>query len=719
MVVLIVGHGGREAAIAWRLARSGRVSRLVVTGPNPGWPARAELQQGDPVVVARALRPDLAVIGPEGPLADGIADALAEDGIPCFGPTRAAAALETSKAFAKEVMASAGVRTADAIVVDLSDPRDRRRAEQRADAGEVVVKADGLAAGKGVIVCRTPVEAHAALDAIGAFGDAAARVVLEDRLEGPEVSVFAVCDGARAVPLISAQDHKQLRDGGEGPNTGGMGAIAPCPLLDAEATAEIVRTVHAPVIAEMARRERPFRGVLYAGLMLTEAGPRVLEFNVRFGDPECQVLMPLWEDDPVPWLLGAAQGELPAGAPRFSGGAATVVVLASRGYPQAAERGVVLGRDRAGEGEEEEEGEGDVIVFHAATRRDEDGTLRTNGGRVIGIAGLGADLEASRRAAYAALEDWRFDGAQYRTDIGAGGAGAVRAPSPDRTWDRPAPGVVVAQPARGVSLCGGRVLARGCSRSMGWERGLFGSLWIWGRAAGSSRCCSRGAAFRRSASTRGPSGPRCGAIRCATAPRPPPRRCSSATSARACPQEPTSSWRTRRTSPRTPGPPPPDPLKRAARTESTASVGAFARIALGALSAAGVRVLRRRSVAGGGRGGRPWGVPDRSVGARRCAPQPPRPVRSSRSGRRPRAAVGGRSGRRGLGRGGPARLTPTAAVHRERDPCDTCASKSESWCGDPRTTSARANTWSPSCAMSSTAAAPARWGWSSGPSGRS
>jgi phosphoribosylamine---glycine ligase len=420
--VLLVGSGGRENALGWRIASSPSVSALVATGDNPGWPERVQVRPGAPVAVAEALRAEpeglgLVVVGPEAPLAEGVADQLVDRGIPCFGPVAAAARLEASKAFAKEVMAAAGVATASALVIDATDPADLARGRARCDAGEVVVKADGLAAGKGVVVCRTPEEAHGALAGMTAHGEAARRIVLEDRLEGPEVSVFALCDGARAVPLLSARDHKQLLDGGRGPNTGGMGAVAPSPDIDAAQAAQIVAEVHQPVVDEMARRGAPYRGVLYAGLMLTSSGPRVLEFNVRFGDPECQALMPLWEDDPVPWLLGAAEGRMPEGVPRFSAGAACCVVLASRGYPVSAERGVRIPEPvdhrpglPAGAG---------VLVFHAGTRRDADGTLRTSGGRVLGITGVGADLGAAREAAYAAVDGWRFDGAQVRGDIGA------------------------------------------------------------------------------------------------------------------------------------------------------------------------------------------------------------------------------------------------------------------------------------------------------------
>lgn len=413
MRVVLVGNGGREHALAWRLAASPSRTSLVVTGPNPGWPAGVAVDAASDVAgwvaVARRHRAELVVVGPEVPLSLGLADALADAGIPCFGPTKAAAALETSKAFTKEVLQAAGVPTAGARVVDLRTADGRAAALDRCRLGAVVLKADGLAAGKGVVVCPTAAEALAALDGMLRFGDAAARVLLEDLLFGPEVSLFALCDGERAVALPSAQDHKTLLDGGQGPNTGGMGAICPCPLVPPALGAEWVQRIHAPVLAEMARRGTPFRGVLYAGLMLTADGPKVLEFNVRFGDPECQVLMAMWADDPLPWLLGAATGRLPAGAPTARDGAACCVVLAAAGYPETPRKG-----DAIPEGPPPVDG----VVFQAGTVRGPDGALRTNGGRVLGVTAHGATLAEARARAYAAVPGWTFAGAQLRSDIG-------------------------------------------------------------------------------------------------------------------------------------------------------------------------------------------------------------------------------------------------------------------------------------------------------------
>ena len=418
MHVILVGSGGREAALAWKMVQSSILESLVVTGDNPGWPEgviKCPVEGPEAVVnLAKSRSANLVVVGPEAPLAAGLADQCEREGIPCFGPVAGAARLEASKAFAKEVMRAVGVPTADALVVDRHDPQSVADARARCALGGVVVKADGLAAGKGVFVCPSPDEAREALDAVwsGRFGAASDRLVLEDLLEGPEVSVFGLCDGERVVGMPSAQDHKRLGDGGVGPNTGGMGAYAPCPLLTREQVDAIIERVHVPVIQELARRGMPFRGVLYAGLMLTPKGMRVLEFNVRFGDPECQPLMCLWEDDVLPWLLGAAQGALPAGAPTFRSGSACCVVLASAGYPESSDKGQPIPEGPLPE---------HVVAFLAGTRRDEDGMLRTHGGRVLGVTARGEDLEEARCRAYEGVSHRLFDGCQWRKDIAKAG----------------------------------------------------------------------------------------------------------------------------------------------------------------------------------------------------------------------------------------------------------------------------------------------------------
>lgn len=416
MHVLLVGHGGREAALAWRIARSPQLASLTVTGANPGWPGVARVQPTSGVSgvvdLARQIGAKLVVVGPEAPLGEGLSDALQAIGIPCFGPTQQAAQLETSKAFAKQIMLEAGVPTPGYVEVDRDDHVSMERAQARLTQGNVVIKVDGLAAGKGVFVCRTAAEAEAGMAEAcsGRFGEAARRLVLEDLIEGPEVSVFGLTDGGRVVGLPSSQDHKALQDGNRGPNTGGMGAYAPCPLVDRDQVEAILDTVHRPVVKAMAARGTPFRGVLFAGLMMTADGPRVLEFNARFGDPETQPLMCLWDDDILTWLHGAAIGSLPHGAPRFRDGSACCVVLASRGYPLSSDKGVIIPEGLPNP---------DVVVFHSGTRRGDDGLLRTHGGRVLGITGLGADAAEARSRAYEALDGWVFDGAQWRTDIGA------------------------------------------------------------------------------------------------------------------------------------------------------------------------------------------------------------------------------------------------------------------------------------------------------------
>jgi phosphoribosylamine---glycine ligase len=398
--VLVVGSGGREHALAWKLARSPALTELHAAPGNPGiaalaecHPIRAEDAEGV-LGLARSLAVDLVVVGPEVPLVLGLADALRRFGLLVFGPGAAAARIEGSKSFAKDVMASAGVATAGRLPIARPP---------------CVVKADGLAAGKGVFVCRTRAAVDEALQTLRA---AAGEIVVEELLEGPEVSLFAVCDGRDAVAFASAQDFKRAFDGDAGPNTGGMGAWAPA--LDAETAESLVAQVHRPVIEELARRGAPFAGLLYAGLMLTDDGPRVLEFNCRFGDPETQAILPLLEADLLEVLAAAARGDLAAGSLEVSSSSAVTVAVAAADYPEEGDRGSeIVGVDEA-------EAVG-ALVFHAGTARHGE-RLVTNGGRILSVTGLGATVHDAREAAYRGVERIEFAGMRFRSDIAAAAA---------------------------------------------------------------------------------------------------------------------------------------------------------------------------------------------------------------------------------------------------------------------------------------------------------
>ena len=393
-----MGSGGREHALAWKLAQSPLHDELHAAPGNPGIAALGTchpVHGEDPealLALCGDLAIDLVVVGPEAPLVAGVADVLRHAGIAVFGPSAAAARIEGSKSFAKEVLEAAGVPTAGA----LDEPRV-----------PCVVKADGLAAGKGVFVCHTQAELDAALRDVAAFDGP---VVVEELLEGREVSLFALCDGARALGLAPAQAFKRLEDGDRGPNTGGMGAFSPAPGLDADAVEELLELVHRPVLAELARRGAPFVGLLYAGLMLTADGPRVLEFNARFGDPETQVLMPRLEGDLLELLLGAAVGDLSGAHVQMADDAAVAVVLAGPEYPARSDYAgaPITGLDDAG-----------ALVFHGGTAV-RDGTIVTNGGRILSVTGTGASVADARAAAYDAVARIDFAGVQYRRDIAGG-----------------------------------------------------------------------------------------------------------------------------------------------------------------------------------------------------------------------------------------------------------------------------------------------------------
>jgi phosphoribosylamine--glycine ligase len=414
MNILLVGSGGREHALAWKLAQSPRLTRLFIAPGNPGTalhgrniPINAD-SVSMLVNVARRERIDLVVVGPEAPLAAGLADACIAAGIKVFGPTAAAARIESSKAFAKQLMIDIGVPTPGSHVFD--DPAAASEFVQISNR-PWVVKADGLAAGKGVIVNDTVATTVAAIEQIGRTG-AGHRILLEERLFGTEVSLIALCDGERLLPLPPAQDHKRLHNGNTGPNTGGMGAFAPSPLLGDELIALVVHDMMLPVVQALADAGTPFRGALYAGLMLTNHGPQVLEFNARFGDPETQAILPLVGGDLLAALLACAEGRLDPEMLNWRAGAAACVVLAAEGYPGTPRRNDPIAGIEAAE-------DPNVHLFHAGTTW-QDGRLVTAGGRVLGVTGLGPNLRSAIERAYATIENLCFPGMQYRTDIGKG-----------------------------------------------------------------------------------------------------------------------------------------------------------------------------------------------------------------------------------------------------------------------------------------------------------
>lgn len=417
MNILLVGSGGREHALAWKIRQSPLTSRLVIAPGNPGMEGLGELRPLKPtdveplVALAREIAADLVVVGPEAALEAGLADRLAQLGVPCFGPTRKAARLETSKAFTKDFCRRHDLPTARYGVYETAEAAREGLAMFEPP---YVIKADGLAAGKGVAICADRAEAVSEIDRMlgGRFGPAGARVVIEEHMSGEEASLFALCDGTRAVLFGGAQDHKRAYEGDMGPNTGGMGAYSPAPVFDA-ALVEAARTrIVEPAVAGMAAEGAPYRGVLYAGLMATDEGPRLVEFNARFGDPECQVLMMRLESDLVPYLVACAKGDLSRlPPPRFRTETAICVVMAAKGYPDSPLTGSTI------RGAEQDFGP-DVQVFHAGTQRREDGALVAAGGRVLNVCALGRDVEEARERAYAAVRRIDWPGGFHRGDIG-------------------------------------------------------------------------------------------------------------------------------------------------------------------------------------------------------------------------------------------------------------------------------------------------------------
>ena len=410
--ILVIGSGGREHALFWKLSESPQTERIYAIPGNPGMAETTDVSMDDNAAIidfAKGAKIDLVVVGPEVPLMNGLVDDLEAAGIPAFGPRANAAEIEGSKSFAKDLMKKYGIPTAR---YEVFAEAEAAHAYIRSEGTPIVVKADGLAAGKGVVVAMTEQEALDAVDAImehNSFGDAGARVVIEEFMEGEEASLLAFTDGTVIRPMISAQDHKRAFDGDKGPNTGGMGTYAPAPVMTPELTERAVEEILKPTISAMEKEGRAYRGCLYLGLMITADGPKVVEFNARFGDPETQVVLPLLDGDLVQIMHACADGTLADVPIRWKDGAAVCVVLSAGGYPASYEKG----NEIYGIGNAEKLG---ALVFHAGTAK-KNGKIVTNGGRVLGVVGMGKDIASAVQSAYDAVDQISFKGEYHRKDI--------------------------------------------------------------------------------------------------------------------------------------------------------------------------------------------------------------------------------------------------------------------------------------------------------------